>query len=1636
MAVSKQTLHELILAIKTTGAKQASEVVKSIHTAAGSASHSMGELDRKNKGAAQSTSNITKEFAKMSQGLGGLVHVYATLAANVFALSAAFSILRESMQTDALIQSMNVLTIETGANMNAMAASIRDASNATLSLGEAMRVAAQGSTAGFDPSTMERIVEVAKGASKALGRSLPDSIDRLVRGMVKLEPELLDELGIMTRVDDANKVYARTLGKTVTALTGWEKRQAFANAVLTEGEAKFKDIAASAEGNPYEKIAASLKDLMHAVTSFVASPIADFFQYITESVTLLVTGIALLSRKLLGSLMPSFASWADSVMQKSEIASRAFTDNFDESVNRHKVNLGLMNDEYKKLFREIESGAAHAATQMEEVLDDIQLNELLDLDEGFGAALDEQGSEFFVSGALSDEGVRGDIIDSLKEQKTSLELINNLIEEGGADNLKDAQVQKDKNAEIDLTIQKLETLGELNDELVAKAQKQEQIARKAAIADLTGRQKKAKLIADEARARAKGVQHILDMEDGWRSAGRVIWATLTSTKQYYLDVRKSRMELIAQPSLWNKITVSVRVAIQSVGFYLTALKAVALTVASAIGTAFAMASQIIFYGKIIFDLFTDIFKIDLTEEMKKFAESNEDLAKSFELTSKQVEKFYDLLSKGRALDAFEQNLTRMQSLAKQFGNNIEKGLAAKDSTLGLPSDETVGKTTRFIRIKLRELEEYVDKMFQDNLTDSEVWDVMQDNAVNTVNDIIATFSKLQKIDFAKTFKDELSGVGLYFDTTTLQFGAWADGASEAWKEMAALSKVLDLTNPDFKKFLKYEIAIIDTKAAMEEYTRLMEQQYAQDISQSPFFLATQQVEALSAGLVVLGKNVESTGAVRFGLLSGVLDAEDSVKVVSEQVSGLYDNIGRVIDIIGGMDAIQKELNGELDSGLTDQNKLLVNSDTFLAMITGWTRSLSAALKTAKDSRQELLKVSLALEGREASLASFTQNYNKALSTNGALMAERARMQQEVNKSRIAELKISKLSLEAQQEIDKTAKQELQALNLDDLKAQAKLIELDAQISSRKLAILAASASLRTEMTAVIRENLKLENEIGEVINLTRDDVKALAKGLMSGNLASERALELYKAGLKIKKEEADLQEAIASSYKKTYDLALSLKEAAQGGVTLAKDAKEKAAVDYSYKVFQAKVALGKALGKQQESVIEEYVASGEALSLKNTKVVQQELLNNITSASIAYKNSTNQVEQIAIQSVMQANLELWGDLLDAEEILRREQNTNILKFKSVNEAAAATWEQVQRAAREGLQNMTGDVEQLADTIYNSVNSGADAFIDSLVAGEVTLTNMFQNIGKAMLTSVKEDLTVFAKNMLKRAITSNLFKVKSESQPIGETENATVEAARRTQDTSLKTGIEAQQLTLEKISNYLANIDTNIGTLVNTPTGGGGASGGPGGGATMSTDGSGGGTVINTGDSAIGEVLKEKTEADTAQKEEDSAFFKENIGYAAGAMTLAIGAATDNQSAMWGGVIMLFTQAITQMMIANMTDFAKGGIMTSKGPLNMYSKGGVANSPQVSVFGEGRQNEAYVPLPDNRSIPVTLQGGGGGGDTAVNVNVNIDSNGGVDTTEDGTGMAAGKQLGYLISGAVKQELVRQQSPGGLLAGRRR
>ena len=105
-------------------------------------------------------------------------------------------------------------------------------------------------------------------------------------------------------------------------------------------------------------------------------------------------------------------------------------------------------------------------------------------------------------------------------------------------------------------------------------------------------------------------------------------------------------------------------------------------------------------------------------------------------------------------------------------------------------------------------------------------------------------------------------------------------------------------------------------------------------------------------------------------------------------------------------------------------------------------------------------------------------------------------------------------------------------------------------------------------------------------------------------------------------------------------------------------------------------------------------------------------------------------------------------------------------------------------------------------------------------------------------------------------------------------------------------------------------------------------------------------------------------------------------------------------------------------------FANGGI--APGGFTAFANGGIVTGPTLGLVGEGRYNEAVIPLPDGKSVPVDL-GGAMGGQAVNNIVVNVDAKGSkVEGNDD-----EGKQLGRVIAAAVQQELIKQKRPGGLL-----
>lgn len=90
--------------------------------------------------------------------------------------------------------------------------------------------------ANIDWAEAAKLARIAQDAAVIAGMNSSQAFERIVLGIQKMEPELLDELGITLNRTRAYEDYAKTLGKTAKELSIQEKQQAILNDVYRQSE--------------------------------------------------------------------------------------------------------------------------------------------------------------------------------------------------------------------------------------------------------------------------------------------------------------------------------------------------------------------------------------------------------------------------------------------------------------------------------------------------------------------------------------------------------------------------------------------------------------------------------------------------------------------------------------------------------------------------------------------------------------------------------------------------------------------------------------------------------------------------------------------------------------------------------------------------------------------------------------------------------------------------------------------------------------------------------------------------------------------------------------------------------------------------------------------------------------------------------------------------------------------------------------------------------------------------------------------------------------------------------------------------------------------------------------------------------
>ena len=325
---------ELLRGTKITrdAAKATDELAGSNKRAAAAAAEHDYKQSQGLRGTASSGRNMSKLAQTISGGPNSLVAAYATLAANAFAVSATFNKLKEIQQVEQLMKGLEAQGNRTGHTLSVVADNMRALTKFSVGAGEAMKATAQASAAGISTADIEKLTKVATNASIALGRNVPDSLNRLILGVAKGEPELVDELGLTVKMTEAQAIYARQIHKTVESLTQYEKQQALLNAWVAQGELKFSGMADAVDTNPYDKLSASFSNLGQTVGNFINSAgVVGFVDFLSKDNWALGAAIVFFASTIKNTLLPVFSQAAEAA-HKASLAKQGDLANQQESL--------------------------------------------------------------------------------------------------------------------------------------------------------------------------------------------------------------------------------------------------------------------------------------------------------------------------------------------------------------------------------------------------------------------------------------------------------------------------------------------------------------------------------------------------------------------------------------------------------------------------------------------------------------------------------------------------------------------------------------------------------------------------------------------------------------------------------------------------------------------------------------------------------------------------------------------------------------------------------------------------------------------------------------------------------------------------------------------------------------------------------------------------------------------------------------------------------------------------------------------------------------------------------------------------------------------------------------------------------
>lgn len=175
----------------------------------------------------QSTfARIQEHWMALTAALAG-AFILALQAWNVAKISAQFEQSRAAFR--GMVQGM-------GHDADVVFARIREASAGLVDDKRLTEAASRAIAMGIPVERLGELMLIARAKSRDMGIATTQAFDDITRGIGRASPMLLDNLGLVINLNEANEAMAKSLGKTVEQLTAKERRTAILNATIDAGQ--------------------------------------------------------------------------------------------------------------------------------------------------------------------------------------------------------------------------------------------------------------------------------------------------------------------------------------------------------------------------------------------------------------------------------------------------------------------------------------------------------------------------------------------------------------------------------------------------------------------------------------------------------------------------------------------------------------------------------------------------------------------------------------------------------------------------------------------------------------------------------------------------------------------------------------------------------------------------------------------------------------------------------------------------------------------------------------------------------------------------------------------------------------------------------------------------------------------------------------------------------------------------------------------------------------------------------------------------------------------------------------------------------------------------------------------------------